>query len=69
MIMKESKIIERYNEISEIITLMKELKEVTIGLLSQISQLNQEIQALREVNLRLLTRNAELEAKIKKQQK
>lgn len=51
--MKESKIIERYNETSEIITLMKELKEVNIGLLSQISQLNQEIQALREVNLKL----------------
>ena len=42
------------------------LKELNIGLLSQISQLNQEIQALREANLSLLTRNAELEAKIKK---
>lgn len=66
--MKESKIIERYNETFEIITLMKELKELNIRLLSQISQLNQEIQALREANLKLLTLNAELEAKIKKHQ-
>jgi hypothetical protein len=54
--MKESKIIECYNATFEIIPLMKELKELNIGLLSQISQLNQEIQAIREANLRLLTR-------------
>jgi SMC interacting uncharacterized protein involved in chromosome segregation len=65
--MNESKIIESYNEgVSEIITLMKELN---MGLTSQVNSLNQEIKALKEENRRLLARNVELEAKAKKQQK
>ena len=44
--MKESKIIECYNATFEIITLMRELKEVNIGLLSQISQFNQKYKLL-----------------------
>lgn len=65
--MNESKIIESYNEgVSEIVALMKELN---MGLTSQVSNLNQEIKALREENLRLLVKIAELEAKAKKNSK
>lgn len=43
--MNESKIIESYNEgVSEIVALMKELN---MGLTSQVSSLNQEIKSLR----------------------
>ena len=62
--MNESKIIESYNEgVSKIVALIKELN---MGLTSQVSSLNQEIQALRGENLRLLAKIAELEAKSKK---
>ena len=65
--MDEAKIIENYNAgVSEIISLMKELN---IGLTNQINCLNQEIRALREENLRLLAKNAELEAKLNKNSK
>ena len=69
--MDESKIIESYNEgVTEIISMMKELN---IGLISQVNSLNQEIKTLNEEiktlieeNLSLISRNAELEAKAKK---
>lgn len=65
--MDETKIIENYNAgVSEILSLMKELN---IGLTNQINSLNQEIRALREENLRLLAKNAELEAKLNKNSK
>lgn len=72
--MDEYKIIESYNEgVTEIISMMKELN---IGLISQVNNLNQEVKslneeiiALREENLMLLARNAELEAKAKKNSK
>ena len=65
--MDESKIIESYNEgVAEIISMMKELN---IGLISQVNSLNQEIKTLREENLSLISRNAELEAKAKKNSK
>ena len=65
--MDESKIIESYNEgVTEIISMMKELN---MELISQVNNLNQEIKALREENLKLIARNAELEAKSKKNSK
>jgi hypothetical protein len=65
--MNESKIIDSYNEgVSEIVALMKELN---MGLTSQVGSLNQEIKTLREENLKLLAKSAELEANAKKQQK
>lgn len=65
--MNESKIIDSYNDgVSEIISLMKELN---MGLTSQINSLNHEIKSLREENLKLLIKNAELEAKLNKNSK
>lgn len=65
--MDESKIIESYNEgVTEIISMMKELN---MELISQVNNLNEEIKALREENLMLLAKNAELEAKTKKNSK
>lgn len=58
-ILDEMKIINNYNDgVSEIITLIKETnRELT----NHINDLTTEIKALREENIRLLTRNVELE--------
>lgn len=65
--MNESKIIESYNDgVSEIISLMKELN---MGLTSQIKDLNHEIKSLREENFKLFVKNPELEAKLNKNSK
>lgn len=60
-ILDEIKIIENYNAgVSEIVSLMKEMNS---ELTNHINSLTLEIKALREENIRLLTRNIELEAK------
>jgi len=58
-ILDEMKIINNYNDgVSEIITLIKETnRELT----NHINDLTTEIKSLREENIRLITRNIELE--------
>lgn len=62
--MDDTKIIETYNTgVAEIVSLMKELN---IGLTSQINDLNTEIKTLKEENIKHLAKIAELEAKLNK---